>query len=321
LKKIEGDRYSPRSSKGNSGAVALDFAFYRRMAYLDRSLTRVVSRGIGRIILPWLGRKRLRHLRDASQGNLEVALAAANPNGQDAGRLARRTFSNFGAYIADYFLLPFVSRRSVRRWVTRHAGTEHLDAAVARGCGVLLLTCHVGLWELGGIYLKIGGYDINVVGLVDKVHTGITEFRDWMRRRHGIGVVNRDGVHLAALTIRQMLAEGKTVALLGDRLIGEKGVEVDYMGRRVAFPTGPFRLAHATDATVLTCHVVREGRGYVATIEAPVKIPEQDGGPAPDFQAHAQEVARRFERAIRSHIDQWYVFYPFWENPPQGFEL
>jgi len=312
--------------------VVIDFRFYLRMTYLGRLLTRPVSRTVGRIILPILGRKRLRHLRDAIQGNIEVALSArvvgaqpalrraASPLCDTAESLARRVFSNFGAYIADYFLLPWITRRSIHHWVAAHEGTEHLDAALARGRGVLLMTCHLGLWELGGIYLRFGGYDVNVVGLVDTAHSGITEFRDWMRTRHGIGVINRDGVHLAALTIRQLLSENKIIALLGDRLVGEKGLEVDFMGRRVAFPVGPFRLARATGATVLPCFVIREGRGYRAIIEPPIEVGQATNLPRNDFQAPVQELARRFERRICRHFDQWYVFFPFWE-PSRGFEL
>jgi len=302
--------------------VTIDFQFYRRMAWLGRFLTRPVSRVIGRILLPWLGRKRLRHLRDALQRNIEIAQAAHHgcQPCDTAERLARHTFSNFGAYIADYFLLPWIARRSVCRWSTAHEGLEYLEAALARGRGVLLITCHLGLWEFGSIYLRYGGYDINVVGLVDNAHEGITEFRDWMRMRHGIGVVNRDGIHLVALTIRQMLAENKVVALLGDRLVGEKGVEVDFIGRRVAFPVGPFRLAHATGAAVLPCFVLREGRGYRGTIEPPVEIGPTAGVSPEDFRAPVQELARRFEDRICSHLDQWYAFFPFWE-PNRGFEL
>jgi len=292
------------------------------MAYLDRILLRPVSRTIGRIILPWLGRKRLRHLRDAIQRNFEIALAThdCQPRGT-AESLARRAFCNFGAYIADYFKLPWIGRRSIHRWATAHEGIEYLDAALARNRGALLMTCHLGLWELGAIYLHYGGYDLTVVGLVDREHEGITEFRDWMRTRQNIGVINRDGYHLAALTISQLLAQNKIVAVLGDRLVGEKGIEVDFMGRRVPFPVGPFRLARTTGATMLPCFVIRQGRGYRGIIEPPIGIPAAGSGASPDdFQGPVQELARRFERRICKHLDQWYVFFPFWE-PSRGFEL
>jgi len=197
---------------------------------------------------------------------------------------------------------------------------EHLDAALAQGRGVILLTCHLGLWELGAVYLHYGGYNLHVVGLVDSVHTGITEFRDWMRSRQDVGVVNRDGVHLAALEIRRLLDAGEIVALLGDRLIGEKGSEVTFFGRQVAFPTGPLRLAHATNAAVLPCFVVREGRGYRAVIEPPISTTCAEGATEEMLQKATQEVARCFERWIVSHLDQWYAFSPFWE-PTEGFEL
>ncbi len=311
--------YGQRALRGGVG-VQLDFQFYKRMAWLGRVLTRPVSRTIGRIILPWLGRRRLRHLRDAAQRNIEAVLQYCGRTHEDPERIARRLFSNFGAYIADYFLLPTVTRRSMPRWVTRREGLEHLNASIRRGCGTLLMTCHLGLWELGGVHLRHGGYDVHVVGLVDKVHSGITEFRDWMRTRQGLGVVNRDGVRLAALTIRKLLSENRIVALLGDRLVGEKGVEVDYLGRRVAFPVGPIRMACATGATVLPCFVIREGRGYRAVIEPPVEIPPAAENTPETLQPAVQELARRFERRVCCHLDQWYVFFPFWE-PVRGFEL
>jgi KDO2-lipid IV(A) lauroyltransferase len=289
------------------------------MAYLDRVLTRPVSRTIGRAILPYLGRRRLRHLRDVLGQNYAVALAACNGRRSESPeQLARRAMSNFGAYIADYFLLPFLSRRSIDRWVTAREGMEHLDAALARGQGVILLTCHLGLWELGAVYLHYGGYRPHIVGLVDSAHEGITEFRDWMRTRHHVGVVNRDGVHLAALEIQRLLGEGKIVALLGDRLIGEKGTEVEFFGRRVAFPTGPFRLARSTGAAVLPCFVVREGRGYRAAIEPPIPLASDAKSHGEALQEATQEVARQFEKWIYRYLDQWYVFSPFWE-PTEGF--
>jgi len=303
--------------------MALDFAFYQRMAYLDRALTRPVSCAIGRILLPWLGRRRLRHLRDAARDNIAIALGGGPHEvaaRTQAERLARRMFSNFGAYIADYFLLPFLSERSLNRWVRGYAGAEHLDASLARGKGAILLTCHLGLWELGAIGLRRLGYDVNVVGFIDAAHPGVTEFRDWMRTRHGIGVINRDGVALAALAIRRLLEENRVVALLGDRLIGEKGVEVEFMGKRARFPVGPLRLARATGAAVHPSFVVREGRRYLATIEPPIDL-EAHGQTEAGYQACAQAVARRFEHHIRAHMDQWYVFLPFWEPViPPGSE-
>jgi KDO2-lipid IV(A) lauroyltransferase len=101
----------------------------------------------------------------------------------------------------------------------------------------------------------------------------------------------------------------------GDRDFSNTGIAVPFFGREAYFPRGPFLVAMATSAVVLPAFIVRvpDGR-YRAIVEAPLDI---DRGR--DREAALAANVRRYvailERYVAAHPEQWYCFYPFWEDP------
>ncbi len=98
--------------------------------------------------------------RRALNENLAWVLATSDRRQVDA--VARRAFRNFGKFVIDFIHFPAMSRQEVRRRLVFSQWKE-LDQVVDAGRGVLLVTIHMGVWDLGAAALAAYDYPINAI--------------------------------------------------------------------------------------------------------------------------------------------------------------
>lgn len=250
---------------------------------------------------------------DVVEKNLVENLAPVLPPGADAAAVARRAMRLYGHYVMDYFRLPRLGRRRFQAMFRPMIGKDILDRALAAGHGALLATPHLGHWELGGVALRYEGLPVSVVSAVDTIMPGLTVFRDWTRRRHGIEVINIEPGALAPLDLLRALDANRIVCVLGDKNYFESDpADVEFFGRRTALPRGPALLSIASGAPLLPSFVTfADGGLYQAEMCAPIEIPKE-GSKSERAAAMMQSLARVFEERIRRHPEQWFVFDPYW---------
>jgi len=123
------------------------------------------------------------------------------------------------------------------------------------------------------------------------------------------------------LTVMRALRSNAIVAMQGDRDFDNTGIAVSFFGREAYFPRGPLRVAMATGAAVLPAFIVRAPDGrYRAIIEEPLAIDRW-----PDRDAALRQNLARYtavlERYVKAYPDQWYCFYPFWDDPSRKADL
>ena len=183
------------------------------------------------------------------------------------------------------------------------------------GKGVLLLTAHLGNWEIGGLMLAQVDQPIHVV-LVPDIFPGVERERRRLHARSGVTEIRSRPEHRShARRSCARSLENAIVAMQGDRDFDNTGVALPFFGREAFFPRGPLRVAMASGATVLPAFIVRlpDGR-YRAIVEEPLAIET-----AGDRDAALRENLRRYvailERYVREYPEQWYCFYPFWDDP------
>ncbi|MEP7131727.1 MAG: lysophospholipid acyltransferase family protein [Acidobacteriota bacterium] len=249
----------------------------------------------------------------AIRSNLEIIL------GQDASpekvaRLADEMVRGHSSAWLDF--LHFATRPPAEsaRLVESVEGFSRLVAGRAAGKGVLLLTAHVGNWEVGGLMLAEVKQPIHVV-LVPDIFPGVEKERRRLHNRAGVTEIPIDRSFGPTLAVLRALEQNAIVAMQGDRDFNNTGISVPFFGRDAFFPRGPFRVAMATGATVLPAFILRTDDGrYRAIIEEPLPIVR-----GPDRDASLRENLARYvailERYIRAHPEQWYCFYPFWDDP------
>jgi len=153
-------------------------------------------------------------------------------------------------------------------------GREHIDALVAAGRGAVLMSGHLGNFELLLPRAAVTGYKVSGIvkpqsnKLIDKFHNGL-------RAKEGVGIIPTGGSFSKALAA---LEQGDFVGLLGDQDAGRKGQFVEFLGRPASVNRGPATLAVRAGCPIVMAFVYRQpDYTHVLKIEPPlVADPEWD---------------------------------------------
>ncbi|MGI8914110.1 MAG: lysophospholipid acyltransferase family protein [Chloroflexota bacterium] len=222
-------------------------------------------------------------------------------------RLVRRAFQHYGRMSLEFFALTQTADAQLLAPACI-VGQHFLDEALARGHGAILVSPHLGNWDLAARLCLALGYPLTAVVEDD----WSAAFAGQVRAKHGLRIVPR------ARSLRPLLralARNEPVALLCDVVPpGAHGVAVCFAGQRAYLPVGPARLAISSGAPLLPCAAVTLADGQ-ASIRADGLINPPTGHSRPgaepeQIQSLMQEVAWRFERLIGTYPDQWYAFRP-----------
>ena len=225
-------------------------------------------------------------------------------------RSARGVFTAYGRYWAE--TLWFRPRRfdRVRRRVTL-VGLEHVRAAQGEDRPIIVALPHIGNWEMAGTLAGDTGVRITAVAEALENRRLAGWFTD-LRAKLSIQVVLAEGPS----TMRALLAalrEGRLVALVADRNIGGKGIDVEFFGEVTSLPAGPAVLALRTGAVLLPgASYFKPRAGHQMVVCPPVSVPPK--GVPRRAEVMTQELAHRFEDLVKAAPDQWHLVQPNWPS-------
>jgi lauroyl/myristoyl acyltransferase len=240
-------------------------------------------------------------------GNVMENLMKALPETpeKEISALTLRLFRNYSKYLVDYGRLAGRDRKAVIGNLASFDGRENLEEALAMNKGVILLTAHLGNWELGGIFFGSYGLRVNVVTLQDS-DAGIDEVRRTYREQYNVKTITIGDSPFSTLDMLSALNGGEVIAMLIDRYRdGLDYLDADFFGLPTRFPRGPFTLSRLTGAPIIAAFVVREGDGYKGIVEKPLVVGEEL-----EEAVVLAKVIRSLERYIVKYPDQWYNFTP-----------
>jgi len=196
--------------------------------------------------------------------------------------------------------------------IARKSGDEALVEAQRAGKGGIILTAHVGNFELGGLFLKELGLDVSAVYAVDPSPV-IEAHREKARRVIGVTGIPVTNSPFAFVPILRALRENRIVAMQGDRDISGTGRRVPFLGKTASFPVGPFRLAALSGAPLFPAFVLQEDDGkYETRVLPPIRIASGAGEEEAIDRALRTFVAT-LEAIIRERPTQWILFTRFWD--------
>jgi len=277
-----------------------------------RAVPRRVMHVCGRGLAGVYYRFRPKYLR-AARANLAVIRRAPEDSPEVRRLASEMVASHFSAWV-DFLQFATRSAADAALLVESVTGYSRIVEGRIRGKGVLLLTAHLGNWEIGGLMLAQVNQPIHVV-LVPDIFPGVERERQRLHARSGVTEIRVDKSIAPTLSVLRALSRNEIVAMQGDRDFDNTGIPLPFFGREAFFPRGPLRVAMASGATVLPAFIVRSSGGrYRAIVEEPLPI-ETSG----DRDAALRENLRRYiailERYVGEHPEQWYCFYPFWDDP------
>ena len=238
-----------------------------------------------------------------------------NPNEstQDSGIFNKEVasvFTSYARYWLELFRLPSETPEEIIAKF-RIEGGEHLEAALARGKGIIASVPHVGGFDYSGAWFAATGHRPSAV--VEALEP--PELLAWFTNvRSSLGVevipLGRD----SAPRVSAALNENRLVCLMTDRDISGDGVPVDFFGEKTTMPGGPALLALRTGAALLPIVAYFEPNGmHRGVIQAPI-VAERQGRLREDVVRVTQELAYRFEEMIRVAPEQWHLMQPNWPS-------
>ena len=250
----------------------------------------------------WLSRAQ----RRAALDNYAAALGLA-PDDPAVMRTARRAFQNYGRMLMDFLLMGSLTPDELIGRVTVD-GRDELDAALARGKGVIMAVPHMGSWDMAGSYAAALGYRIAAVA--ERFPGSLNDAVIRNRRRFGLEVIMLGRSAVRAIT--EALASNHVLALLCDLEQGP-GVPVRFFGRRAIVPPGPASFALKTGAALMPAYQYATGPSrHHIHLEAPLEL-----AAGATRESVMQRVVDRFEVFIRERPEQWYAFRPIF-TPAEG---
>lgn len=219
----------------------------------------------------------------------------------------------------DVMLMLRLHGSRLQALIGRRSSQRALDKALAAGNGAILVSPHLGNWELGGLGLADLGYRLNVLTFREPDEK-VNELRERVRSERGIGTiyVDRDDTSpLAIIEAINALRRNEVLCLLGERDGSSNTILIDFFGKSTPFPTGAAYLALASGAPVIPVFVPLEGDRYATLMEEPIYFRGGHGQHAQAIRSGMQCLTAVFERYIRQYPDQWYNFFDFWKDKKQ----
>jgi len=280
----------------------------RVLGWMPRWMARIWAGLLAATVYRLFGR-----LRRVGTRNLEMALPDVGL--EDRGRILRGVYGHLGWQLVEFCRMTRYTPENSRGWMQTE-GLKHYQGAQAKGKGVLVITAHLGAWELSSFYHSMMGHPMGMI--IRRLDNRLLDaFVNGIRCMHGNYVLHKDDFGRGLLTA---MRSGGTVGILMDtNMTPPQGEFVKFFGIDACTGTGIAHVARKTGAAVLPGFMLWEKaqNRYVLHFGPEVQIPHTDNVAA-DIVAGTQLCTSAIESWIRRYPDQWLWIHRRWKTRPAG---
>ena len=271
---------------------------------LSIALSEAVGMALGRAIPRW---------KAISDENLARALPGLSR--EEASRIRDGALRNIGRVAFALAKLPRWSTPTVKKRV-EFVGLDHFRAARAKGRGVMLLTAHLGNWELGALAhgAAVGPLHVMVRPIRNRLVDRLVER---LRCSHGNRVISKTK---AAREVLRVLRANGTVGILADQnAMPEEAVFVEFFGRVASANKGFAQLAIRSGAAVIPATACWDARTmrHVVSYGPEIEV-VRTADSEEDVRDNTQAFQRVLEDRIRAHPEQWLWMHRRWNTQPRS---
>lgn len=200
--------------------------------------------------------------------------------------------------------------QQMREHIEAVEGQESYLAARQSGKGAIVVTAHMGSFELGVAGLLEREPRVHVVFKRDNIGR-FERLRSELRQRLGVIEAPVDDGWGIWMTLRNALLANEVVIIQGDRVMpNQKGQPIPFLGGHLLLPTGPIKLAQASGAPIIPIFSIRSKNGKVRVfIENPIIVTDDQSLPGKPHPALIQ-LAAVIEKYVRAYPEQWLKLEP-----------
>ena len=275
---------------------------------MPRRAARWTGAGIGRLAYYFLPR-----LRGVGMRNLGLAYPEISRSQHDL--ILRGEYRNMGWLLAEFCQMAHYTPENTVSFL-RYEGLDHLLQAERRGRGVLIVTGHLGAWELSSFYHSLMGRPMSmVIRRLDNPR--VDRFVNRIRCLHGNEVLHKDDFARGLLAA---MRAGRSVGILMDtNMTPPQGVFVPFFGIEACTASGLARVALKTGAAVLPGFLLwhADEQKYVLTFGPEIPLPDS-GDAEQDIVTLTARATAAIEHFIRAYPEQWLWVHRRWKTRPAG---
>ncbi len=227
-------------------------------------------------------------------------------------KIARHSFENVALSILELFTIPKILKSASTRFQIK--GTEHLDAAFAKGKGAIWVISHLGSWEYLAFLPHFKHYSCSVVVKALKnpyVNCELNQFR----KMTGLNPIVKDN---AAKEVLYEIKKNHLVSILIDQWAGAEGIETTFFGNSTSTTSIPARIAKRTGCALIPAYCIRKSLGQYE-IEVKPEVLVKGDSEAWEFET-TQELNRLLEDEIHKYPEQWMWGHRRWKSIPHTFK-
>ena len=231
--------------------------------------------------------------------------------------LAYRLFWNFSRFLVAYTEIKDLDLDRFRdRMIGADEIEEDLRRILAEGRGMIIVTMHLGHWDLGLKHLTTFLRPVHVV-MRNEDPEEVTCFAAEARRFPDLRVHQTGDDPLLAVDLMLALKRGEIVAIQADRPVGKSVLPTPLFGAWTPLPTGPVQLAMATGAPLVPAFIPFDrGRRYRPLLLPPLRLDRPRRGEEDRALREGMLLLARVMESVASlYPDQWFSFYDVWPEP------
>lgn len=244
----------------------------------------------------------------------QVRAAFPKLSAEEVQRIARASYANLGRTTTETALLSLYDRAHIIDMFEDVEGWSIIEERLARGKGLILVSGHLGNWELGGAYLAARGIPMQAVArymenpLFDRYLTRT-------RERIGMRIVHDDE---AVRRVPRSLRDGNAIAFLVDQgAVGLASTWVPFFGRLAKTPRGPAVFALRLGAPVVFGAAIRQPSGRFRLTFEPIDS-SSTGNLEADVERIVTDYTATLERWVRRAPEQYFWHHRRWKHQRPG---
>ncbi len=288
----------------------LEYAALRTIATLLRPFGWRSASAVGALV-GGLGWRPFRLRADRVERTIQACFPEFSPERVRA--VARESYRGLGRVAIESIVLSRSTKEEVLRAFVEPDGYDVLERAFAQGRGVILVSGHLGNWELSAAYMTARGLPVDAIAM-HMVNPLSDAFFRRTRERFGMRVIFDDQ---AVRAIPRALKEGRAVGFLSDQSAkGLASTFIPFFGRPARTPRGAAVFALRSDLPMVFVVALRQPDGrYRAHFEAVPLV--RTGDKEHDIDATVLRYTQVLERLVREHPEQYFWQHRRWKGQPK----
>ncbi len=252
--------------------------------------------------------------KKVAKESLEIAFSGEKSE-TEIKAITRKCFQSFGYGMIE--MLYCLAHPAIVKKKVTFEGKEHLDAALAKGQGVVAVTAHFGNFPLMMMALGQQGYPVS--SIIRPVRDEkMEEFLAKKRKESHLNTVYAIPRRKCVNDSLKVLRENGILFVPLDQNFGNgKGVFVDFFGQKAATATGPVIFAERTGAVILPMFIIRlDDDHHKVIVEEPIDI-EKESDEKEMIFINISKITQIIETYIRKYPQEWGWFHRRWKSRPE----